>query len=138
MLRGGPGAPATMTVTLSPTSLGRVRVELTSHDGQLAVRLHAEHQHGVRAIGAGLNALRDALEAEGLHLGDVGVGLTGSHTRPATSTGRARATPTPPPAAASPVPRAGGSRRGAVDEPSSTSSAGRRRPVADGRVDTDL
>src|SRR6185295_17960902 len=79
MLRNGPGAPSTLTVTLEPATLGRVRVELTSRDGSLAVRLHAEHQHGVRAIGAGLDALRDALEAEGLRLADVGVGLAGNH-----------------------------------------------------------
>ncbi|MEI2654838.1 MAG: flagellar hook-length control protein FliK [Microthrixaceae bacterium] len=78
MLRQGPGAPATMTVTLDPASLGRVRVELTSHEGQLAVRLHAEHARSVQAIGAGLDHLRDALESEGLRLTDVGVGLTGS------------------------------------------------------------
>ena len=68
-----------MTVTLDPASLGRVRVELTSHEGQLAVRLHAEQAQGVQAIGAGLDHLRDSLEAEGLRLADVGVGLSGSN-----------------------------------------------------------
>lgn len=78
LLRHGPGAPSTMTMTLDPAELGRVRVELTAHEGQLAVRLHAEQQRGVQAIGAGLDQLRDALEREGLRLGDVGVGLSGS------------------------------------------------------------
>ena len=78
MLLRGPGAPSTMTVTLEPMRLGRVRVELSTVDGELAVRLHAEHSRGVQAIGAGLDGLRSSLEREGLKLGGLGVDLAGN------------------------------------------------------------
>jgi flagellar hook-length control protein FliK len=123
-----------MTVTLDPASLGRVRVELTSHEGQLAVRLHAEHAHGVQAIGAGLDHLRDSLEAEGLRLADVGVGLAGSGgQRDLGGSGRGGDSGRSGTAGSGII---GSTTNGDAATPTTTST--RRTVTADGQVDVDL
>lgn len=125
MLHRGPGAPATMTVTLDPARLGRVRVELSTLNGELAVKLHAEQPQGVQAIGAGINNLRSALEAEGLRLGDVGVGLTDSR---GDSDGRSGGGSDAPATARNSSPE--------TSEPVRRSS--HRAPSDDGQLDVDL
>lgn len=76
LLRGGPGAPSALTINLDPAALGKIRVELSVHEGQVAVNLMAEKAQAVQAIGNQMTQLRNALEAEGLHLSNLGVDLS--------------------------------------------------------------
>jgi flagellar hook-length control protein FliK len=77
LLHRGDGGPSTMTLHLQPAHLGRVRLDLQSVEGDLVVRLAAEHRAGAEVISAALGSLRTALEADGLRVGDVTVS-TGS------------------------------------------------------------
>ena len=75
MLRRSVDGPSTMTVTLEPAHLGQVRIDMTLQDGALSVRLTAQHSAGAQSLQKALPALHTELEADGLHLADLGVGL---------------------------------------------------------------
>lgn len=76
LLRGGPGAPSTLTINLDPAALGKIRVELSLHEGQVALSLHADKAQAVQALNAQMPQLRDTLEADGVRLAHLGVDLS--------------------------------------------------------------
>ncbi len=61
--RGG-----TMSIGLSPETLGRVRIRMKVEGGRVEVELDAERESGVEALSSQLDVLKDALEARGLRV----------------------------------------------------------------------
>ena len=88
-LRRTAGGPTTMTITLEPAHLGQVRLDLTLENGALSVRLTAEHGVGADALQKALPKLQSELEADGLRLSDLGVGV-GPHGGQAEASNDAR------------------------------------------------
>ncbi len=66
MLRGGPDGSHTMTVVLTPETLGPVEVSVTVSQGTVELTLRGAHEHGRAALLDALPDLRRDLEAAGL------------------------------------------------------------------------
>ncbi|WP_299953755.1 flagellar hook-length control protein FliK [uncultured Modestobacter sp.] len=79
VLRNAPDGSQTMTMVITPESLGPVTVAVTITDGTLDLMLHGASDHGRQALVDALPDLRRDLEGAGLSLSklDVGTG-TGS------------------------------------------------------------
>jgi flagellar hook-length control protein FliK len=66
VLRGGPDGSHTMTVVLTPESLGPVEVSVTVSRGAIELTLRGAHEHGHAALLDAVPDLRRDLEAAGL------------------------------------------------------------------------
>jgi flagellar hook-length control protein FliK len=66
VLRNAPDGSQTMTVVITPESLGTVTVAVTVTDGKLDLRLHGAHEAGRHALTEALPELRRDLESAGL------------------------------------------------------------------------
>jgi flagellar hook-length control protein FliK len=66
VLRNAPDGSQTMTVVITPESLGPVTVEVTVTDGKLDLTLHGAHPAGRHALTEALPELRRELEGAGL------------------------------------------------------------------------
>ena len=66
VLRGAPDGSHTMTVVLTPDSLGPVEVSVTVHKGAVELTLRGAHEHGRAALLDAVPDLRRDLEAAGL------------------------------------------------------------------------
>ena len=66
MLRGGPDGAHTMTLVLTPETLGPVEVQVTLSKGTVDLTLRGAHEHGRAALLDALPDLRRDLEAAGL------------------------------------------------------------------------
>jgi flagellar hook-length control protein FliK len=66
VLRGGPDGSHTMTVVLTPESLGPVEVSVTVSKGAVELTLRGAHEHGRAALLDAVPDLRRDLEAAGL------------------------------------------------------------------------
>jgi flagellar hook-length control protein FliK len=66
VLRGGPDGPHTMTLVLTPDTLGPVEVQVTLQKGTVDLTLRGAHEHGRAALLDALPDLRRDLEAAGL------------------------------------------------------------------------
>jgi flagellar hook-length control protein FliK len=85
VLRNAPDGSQTMTVVITPETLGQVTVSVTITDGTLDLTLHGAHETGRHALAAALPELRRELETAGLSFarlevstssgGDAGTGL---------------------------------------------------------------
>jgi len=73
VLRGGPDGTHTMTVVLTPESLGPVEVSVTVSQGTVDLTLRGAHEHGRAALVDALPDLRRDLEAAGLTCSRVDV-----------------------------------------------------------------
>ena len=66
VLRGGPDGAHTMTLVLTPDTLGPVEVQVTLQQGSVDLTLRGAHEHGRAALLDALPDLRRDLEAAGL------------------------------------------------------------------------
>jgi flagellar hook-length control protein FliK len=66
VLRGGPDGSHTMTVVLTPDSLGPVEVSVTLSQGTVELTLRGAHEHGRAALLDAVPELRRDLESAGL------------------------------------------------------------------------
>jgi flagellar hook-length control protein FliK len=66
VLRGGPDGAHTMTLVLTPDTLGPVEVQVTLQKGSVDLTLRGAHEHGRAALLDALPDLRRDLEAAGL------------------------------------------------------------------------
>ena len=66
MLRGGPDGAHTMTLVLTPDTIGPVEVQVTLQKGTVDLTLRGAHEHGRAALLDALPDLRRDLEAAGL------------------------------------------------------------------------
>jgi hypothetical protein len=66
LLRGGPDGTHSMTVVLTPETLGPVQVQVTLDRGTVDLQLRGAHEHGRTALMAALPELRRDLESAGL------------------------------------------------------------------------
>jgi flagellar hook-length control protein FliK len=66
VLRGGPDGAHTMTLVLTPDTLGPVEVQVTLQKGAVDLTLRGAHEHGRAALLDALPDLRRDLEAAGL------------------------------------------------------------------------
>jgi flagellar hook-length control protein FliK len=66
VLRGAPDGSHTMTVVLTPESLGPVEVSVTVSQGTVELTLRGAHEHGRAALLDAVPDLRRDLEAAGL------------------------------------------------------------------------
>jgi flagellar hook-length control protein FliK len=66
VLRNAPNGSQTMTVVITPESLGPVTVSVTVTDGTLDLTLHGAHEAGRHALRDALPELRRELEGAGL------------------------------------------------------------------------
>jgi flagellar hook-length control protein FliK len=66
VLRGGPDGAHTMTLVLTPDTLGPVEVQVTLLKGSVDLTLRGAHEHGRAALLDALPDLRRDLEAAGL------------------------------------------------------------------------
>jgi flagellar hook-length control protein FliK len=66
VLRGAPDGSHTMTVVLTPDSLGPVEVSVTVHKGAVELTLRGAHEHGRAALLDAVPDLRRDLESAGL------------------------------------------------------------------------
>jgi flagellar hook-length control protein FliK len=66
VLRGGPDGAHTMTLVLTPDTLGPVEVQVTLQQGTVDLTLRGAHEHGRAALLDALPDLRRDLEAAGL------------------------------------------------------------------------
>ncbi|MBI2890144.1 MAG: flagellar hook-length control protein FliK [Nitrospirae bacterium] len=57
-----------LEIQLKPEFLGRVRIEISSREGQVSVNIHTENQSVKNLLDSNLPALRDAFQAQGLKL----------------------------------------------------------------------
>ena len=64
----------TMTLVITPDSLGPVSIQATVTDGRLDLTLHGAHEHGRHALAEALPDLRRELEASGLSVQRLEVG----------------------------------------------------------------
>jgi flagellar hook-length control protein FliK len=87
VLRNAPDGSQTMTVVITPESLGPVTVQVTITDGKLDLTLHGAHATGRHALTEALPELRRELESAGLSFDklevdtsnrDAGAGLRNS------------------------------------------------------------
>lgn len=62
-----------MTVRLVPESLGEMRVELRSHDGELSVRIVSANSAVRETLQAQIHELRQSLSREGIEVGKVDI-----------------------------------------------------------------
>jgi flagellar hook-length control protein FliK len=67
VLRGGPDGTHTMTMVLTPDTLGPVEVQVTVTDGSVDLTLRGAHEHGRAALLDSLPDLRRDLESAGLN-----------------------------------------------------------------------
>ena len=66
VLRGGPDGAHTMTLVLTPDTIGPVEVQVTLQKGAVDLTLRGAHEHGRAALLDALPDLRRDLEAAGL------------------------------------------------------------------------
>jgi flagellar hook-length control protein FliK len=66
VLRGGPDGSHTMTMVLTPETLGPVEVQVTVSKGSVDLTLRGAHEHGRAALLDSLPDLRRDLESAGL------------------------------------------------------------------------
>jgi flagellar hook-length control protein FliK len=73
VLRNAPDGSQTMTVVLTPDSLGEVTVQVTVTDGTLDLMLRGASEHGRSALADALPELRRELEGAGLSFSRLAV-----------------------------------------------------------------
>jgi flagellar hook-length control protein FliK len=66
-LSGGPDGEHSMTLVLTPDTLGEVQVQVTLNKGAIELALRGAHEHGRAALLEALPELRRDLEAAGLN-----------------------------------------------------------------------
>jgi flagellar hook-length control protein FliK len=67
VLSGGPDGDHSMTLVLTPDTLGEVQVQVTLNKGAIELALRGAHEHGRAALLEALPELRRDLEAAGLN-----------------------------------------------------------------------
>jgi flagellar hook-length control protein FliK len=67
VLSGGPDGEHSMTLVLTPDTLGEVQVQVTLNKGAIELALRGSHEHGRAALLEALPELRRDLEAAGLN-----------------------------------------------------------------------
>ena len=82
-MRTAPNGTYTLRLELKPPELGRVEMRVEMRDGVLHASIHADHEGSAQLVRDALGELRDRLDAEGVHTGELtvsdgGVG-SGSH-----------------------------------------------------------
>jgi hypothetical protein len=71
------GAGARLQIVLRPPELGRLRVELLTREGALEVRIGADRAGAAELVQSNLGALREALQEQGLRVGELRVSVDG-------------------------------------------------------------
>jgi flagellar hook-length control protein FliK len=69
---------SSISVNLEPAHLGSVRLDMTTHNGDVTIRISAEGRSTADTLSAAAPALRRELEADGVHLADLHVGVGSS------------------------------------------------------------
>lgn len=67
------GGMSEMRIRLVPEGLGEVHVRIVGENGQIALQLSADTQYARHLLDAGIGALKQQLEAQGLHVNRVEV-----------------------------------------------------------------
>jgi flagellar hook-length control protein FliK len=69
------GADSSISVNLEPAHLGSVRLEMTTRNGEVSVRITADGHSAADTLTTAAPALRRELEADGIRLADLHVGV---------------------------------------------------------------
>lgn len=72
--RGG-----SLTIRLSPESLGSLRIQMTLGEGQVSVRMETLNEHAQQMLMRSMPALRESLESKGLTVREIQVTPTMAH-----------------------------------------------------------
>jgi flagellar hook-length control protein FliK len=69
------GTDSSISINLEPAHLGSVRLEMTTHNGDVSVRITAEGRSAADTLTSAAPALRRELEADGVRLADLHVAV---------------------------------------------------------------